>query len=375
MKLFLSYASEYKIVAEEVALALRGAGYEVIFDQSWLKPGDDFHTKFRTVFVQIEGLIFLIAPESVRNGAYTLTELEFARKRWPHPANHVLPVMVAPTELLTVPPYLREVTFLEPKGNIAAEVADAVRGWKPIPSASAEEGVRVKVHLAAFVENPESPAYFVNVTNLFNDRDLEITHMWFDGPRPVDVMQSERQLPVRLRPYESWETWQYLDMLPDAIRHNAFTRARVRLSTGEIIQSTENIDVPERGFVPGGPISKQREQDRLDERKDFLQERQAVYRRLGLSLARIMNYDPPDPEWNPAKEKFYELYWGELPLFADKAVMKEVERFSDILYEAKTTQDKAAFANQVRAITEACRKSLEDAWKELKQAEEQSPYL
>jgi len=31
--------------------------------------------------------------------------------------------------------------------------------------------------------------------------------------------------------------------------------ARVRLSTGAIIQSTENIGVPERGFVPGGPIS------------------------------------------------------------------------------------------------------------------------
>ena len=255
MKLFLSYASEYQIVADEVALALTGAGHEVIFDRSWLKPGDDFNAKIRAAFAQIEGLIFLIAPESLRHGAYTLTELGFARERWPHPASHVLPVMVAPTALETVPPYLRAVTLLEPKGNVAAEVADAVRRWKPTPSTSAEGGVRVTVHLAVFEAHPESPAYFVNVTNLFNDRDVEITHMWFEGPPRVDVMQPDRRLPVRLRPYESWETWQLQNTLPDAVRHNAFTLARVRLSTGAIIQSTENIGVPERGFVPGGPIS------------------------------------------------------------------------------------------------------------------------
>jgi hypothetical protein len=118
--------------------------------------------------------------------------------------------------------------------------------------------------------------------------------------------------------------------------------------------------------------ARQRGQDRREERKDFLQERQAVYRRLGLSLARIMNYDPPDPEWNPAKEKFYEIYWGEIPLVADEAVMKVVEPFSDVLHRVKTKKDKEAFTNQVSAITEACRKSLGDAWKDIKKAEEQS---
>ena len=61
MKLFLSYASEYKIVADEVALALTGAGHEMIFDRSWLKPGDDYNTRIRDVFREIEGLVFLIS--------------------------------------------------------------------------------------------------------------------------------------------------------------------------------------------------------------------------------------------------------------------------------------------------------------------------
>ena len=88
-----------------------------------------------------------------------------------------------------------------------------------------------------------------------------------------------------------------------------------------------------------------------------------------------MNYDPLDPEWNPAKEKFYEIYWGEIPLVADEAVMKAVKPFSDVLHRAKTKQDKEAFTNQVIAITEACRKSLGDAWKDIKKAEEQSSHV
>jgi hypothetical protein len=113
---------------------------------------------------------------------------------------------------------------------------------------------------------------------------------------------------------------------------------------------------------------RQREQDRREKRKDFLQERQAVYRRLGLSLAKIMNYDPSDTEeWKLAKEKFYEIYWGQIPLVADEAVMKEVKSFSDVLYKAKTEEDKKAetFTKQVSGITEACRKSLGDAWTDI----------
>jgi hypothetical protein len=157
--------------------------------------------------------------------------------------------------LETLPPYLRAVTLLEPKGNVPAEVADAVRRWTSPSSASAQAGVRVTVHLAVFDAHPDAPAYFVNVTNLYSDRDVEITHVWFEGPPRVDVMRSDRPLPARLRPYESWETWQLLETIPEAVRHNPFTLARVRLSTGAIIQSSENIGVPPHGFVPGGPVS------------------------------------------------------------------------------------------------------------------------
>lgn len=58
------------------------------------------------------------------------SELTFAERKWPNPKDRVLPVMTRPTPWDDVPPYLRAVTILEPKGNLAAETADAVEAIK-----------------------------------------------------------------------------------------------------------------------------------------------------------------------------------------------------------------------------------------------------
>jgi hypothetical protein len=255
MKLFLSYASEYHGVADEIFLALTGAGHDVIFDQSWLKPGDDYDSKIREAVDQAEGLVFLITPEAVQSGSYTLTELKFAREKWPHPEKRILPVMLIPTPLEMIPPYIKAVTILRPEGNVPAEVASALRGWHSAPPEGAGGTVRVTVHIASFKSRPHVPAVFVNITNLSEERDIEITHVWFEATPRVHILREVRALPVRLKPSESWETWQEASSLPPAVRDNPFTLARVRLSTGLVIDSVENVDVPEEGFVPGRPLS------------------------------------------------------------------------------------------------------------------------
>jgi hypothetical protein len=62
----------------------------------------------------------------VTDGRYTLTELGFARRKWPTPTGRVLPVMVRKTPLDHIPPYLKALTILESAGNIAAETSAAV---------------------------------------------------------------------------------------------------------------------------------------------------------------------------------------------------------------------------------------------------------
>lgn len=129
MHLYIAYASEDAAVAEQIYLALLGDGHEVFFDRPSLQAGDDFDNRFRQAIGASDVLVFLISPASVQDGCYALTELSYARQQWQHPRDHVLPVVVRRTNMNLVPPYLLAVTALEPRGNVAAEVADVVRRW------------------------------------------------------------------------------------------------------------------------------------------------------------------------------------------------------------------------------------------------------
>jgi tetratricopeptide (TPR) repeat protein len=126
MDIFLSYASEQRASAEEITLALREEGHTVFFDRTELPEGEAYNARIREAIRKSDLLIFLLAPQAVSQGRYTLTELKFAEEQWPSPSGHVLPVMVAPTDLSMLPPYLRAVVVLRPAGNVPAEVVAAV---------------------------------------------------------------------------------------------------------------------------------------------------------------------------------------------------------------------------------------------------------
>ena len=132
MDIFLSYASEQRAVAEDIALALRGEGHSVFFDRSALPEGEAYNARIREAIDACDLFVFLVSPEAVSAGRYTLTELRFAETKWPSPAGRLLPVMVQPTDGPALPAYLRAVVILRPAGNIAAEVVAAVnRVLKP----------------------------------------------------------------------------------------------------------------------------------------------------------------------------------------------------------------------------------------------------
>ena len=130
--IFVSYASEQRTLAEEIALALRAEGHRAFFDRTQLTDGDAYNAPLREAIEGSDLLVFLVSPEAVQEGRYTLTELGFAEKKWPSPTGHVLPVMARPTDAASIPPYLRAVVMLRPAGSIPAEVvAAAERLSKP----------------------------------------------------------------------------------------------------------------------------------------------------------------------------------------------------------------------------------------------------
>jgi hypothetical protein len=91
--------------------------------------------------------------------------------------------------------------------------------------------------------------YFIKVTNLSKDRDIEITHVWFEADPEVPVLMPERPLPARLRPDEQWEGWTEASRLAHVT--NVERAVRVRLSSGKTVKSRPNKDVPPIGYVAG----------------------------------------------------------------------------------------------------------------------------
>ena len=126
MNLFLSYPSAERITADRLALALEAEGHEVFFDRSDLPSGEAFHQRLREAIQSADAMVFLVTPAAVAPGSYTLAELDIARGRWRRPAGHVLPVLVAPTPIASLPPYLSAVTLLQPHGELVAETVAAV---------------------------------------------------------------------------------------------------------------------------------------------------------------------------------------------------------------------------------------------------------
>jgi hypothetical protein len=125
VKIFVSYSRDDQAIADALAVGLSQERHDVFFDRSNLPPGESFHEKIRQEIASTDIFVFLLSPSSIRPESYAMTELNLARKRWPDPSQHVLPVLVRPTELAQAPAYLTSNTVLQ-GGNIVAEAIGAI---------------------------------------------------------------------------------------------------------------------------------------------------------------------------------------------------------------------------------------------------------
>jgi serine/threonine protein kinase len=146
----------------------------------------------------------------------------------------------------------------------ASEMAEMLGGIHDRSGTSAHP-IRLAVHVAVFVGSTRL-GFFINATNLSQSLEREITHIWIEGDPKIHVMNDRRPLPKRLKPQETWETWIDLWQLPqDIFNDGLHTRVRARLSTGEVVSAVLNEDVPEQGFIPGGPSAQASD---IDKAKD-----------------------------------------------------------------------------------------------------------
>ncbi len=191
MKIFLSYASEVHDRAESVNATLLAAGHDVFFDRDDLPPGLNYDERIRAEIEGSDLFVFLISPAALAEGHYTRTELKIARRRWPDPAGHVLPVMGAPTPFEDLPPYLGSVTVLVPEGNLAAEVLLAIGDIESPPAGSEPESG------PGSVEAPDAAPQYASLKVRFSYADAGRYTVDIDRPAPASSLTAACDIDAR----------------------------------------------------------------------------------------------------------------------------------------------------------------------------------
>jgi hypothetical protein len=148
MRIFLSYVSEQYKDAALLKSKLENEGHRVFFDRTNLRAGHTFDEQIREELRNSELLLFLISPESVQKGAYTLTEVKWYEGFFPKSRGRVLPVLVKETTEDDIPTYLKSVLILTPVGNMTAEV---IAGVSEIAAARKRLALFMRLGLAALV--------------------------------------------------------------------------------------------------------------------------------------------------------------------------------------------------------------------------------
>jgi hypothetical protein len=127
LSLFLSYPSEQRVMAMEIAQALTNSGHRVFYDQDSLPAGGDHNERIRKAIEQADRVVFLATKNAFESGRYSLTELEFAKRRFPSPTGRVFPVLVDRSmKAEELPVYLRSVQAVTIHGNVVAETTAVI---------------------------------------------------------------------------------------------------------------------------------------------------------------------------------------------------------------------------------------------------------
>lgn len=105
------------------------------------------------------------------------------------------------------------------------------------------------VHQGVFINVGPTPYYFLTVTNLSENKGVEISHAWFATTPRVELVNPGSPLPARLRVGETWEGWVAATQLTDTPEIELL--GRVLLSDGTVVKSRLNRSVPAQGYVAG----------------------------------------------------------------------------------------------------------------------------
>jgi hypothetical protein len=251
-RVFLCHTSEDKLAVRALYQRLQWDGFLPWLDEEDLLPGQQWQSEIARAVRSSAVVLVCLSPRAIAKTGFIQREIRHAldvADEQPEGEIFLIPIKL---EECAVPERLRQwhwVSLAEPQGY---ERLIEVLTRKGLCETALIVKLRLTVHVAAFVSTGQ-PCYFINATNLTGG-EIELTHVWFETYPEIQIVRKERPLPKRLKPQETWETWVDIASAPSSMHDRAYTLARVRLSTGEVMKSVRNFGVPPWGIVPGGPV-------------------------------------------------------------------------------------------------------------------------
>ena len=101
-----------------------------------------------------------------------------------------------------------------------------------------------------------------------------------------------------------------------------------------------------------------------ESRKPFLDVQMTLYFEASNTAAKIAVGKPKSPEWEVAKERFWQLYWGSLGAVEDNKVASAMVAFGNALttIERENRSEYSSLAPAALQIAHASRDSLKERW-------------
>ena len=92
--------------------------------------------------------------------------------------------------------------------------------------------------------------YYIGITNASKQREITVTHIWFDTEPRCDVFDAD--LPVRLRYDARWETSIAVSAVPANPDDAAWLARCLLMPNDKVVKSRPRKNVPPIGVIPRG---------------------------------------------------------------------------------------------------------------------------
>jgi hypothetical protein len=231
---------------------------KVWFDKESLLPGQRWENEIRKAIRNSRFFLLLLSNNSTSKRGFYQREIRLALQvleEYPNEDIFLIPIRLDECELHFE--QLTDLQYVDLFPNWEMGINKILHVLQIDKNSATNETnyskVRFTSHQARFVAGRELH-YFLNATNLGKD-PIEFTHLWYeDGTHHIPVRCNSRPLPKRLAVNEVWSSWISVNSLPELARNDAYGLFRLRLSSGEILTSIKDDNIPPYGSVAGGPI-------------------------------------------------------------------------------------------------------------------------